>query len=201
MSNFTDLNREPHVLQLLRPALGLSAVALVLCGFAYSAVATGLGQVLFPFQANGSLLHQQQQPVGSSLVAQAFVSDQYFYARPSQSNYSVIAMSGSNLARSNPELQQLIDERRTQIATREHITADKIPSDLLTASGSGIDPEISPEAARLQVARIAKARHMSVAQVEQVLNAHIMQPTLGLLGQPRVNVLKLNLALDDLKLS
>ena len=201
MSYSTDFSQEPSALQLLRPALGLSAVALVLCGFAYSAVATGLGQMLFPFQANGSLLTEQKQVKASSLVAQQFISDQYFYARPSQSNYDVIAMSGSNLARTNPELQQLIEQRQNTIAAREHVAVSQIPSDLLTASGSGIDPEISPASARLQVDRIAKARDLNPAQVQHVVDAHIKQPTLGLLGQARVNVLQLNLALDRLKTS
>lgn len=201
MSYSTDFNQEPRALQLLRPALGLSAIALVLCGFTYSVIATGLGQMLFPLQANGSLLTEQEQVRASSLVAQQFVSDRYFYARPSHSNYSVIAMSGSNLARTNPELQQLIQQRQNNIAAREHVAVSQIPSDLLTASGSGIDPEISPASAGLQVARIAKARHLSPVHVQQVIDAHIMQPTFGLLGQARVNVLQLNLALDHLKTS
>lgn len=192
---------ETSLLGLLRPALGLSAVALLICGFAYSSAATGLGQVIFPEQANGSVLVEQEKVVGSRLVAQPFVGDQYFYARPSASNYDVMATSGSNLARSNPELKKLIDERRAVIAAREHVAIEQIPSDLVTASGSGIDPEISPASAQLQVARVAKARNLSTAQVEQAVAEQTQQQTFGLLGQARVNVLQLNLALDRLATS
>lgn len=183
---------------LLRPACGLAMTALMLCGFAYSAAATGLGQLLFPAQAQGSLIKVDDQIVGSSLLAQPFVGDQYFYARPSTSNYDVMAMSGSNMARSNPDLLKLIDERRAAIALREHVTLEKIPSDMVTASGSGSDPDISPAAARLQVERIARARDLTIAQVEAVLDKHIQPKTFGLLGQERVNVLQLNIALDQL---
>lgn len=189
---------ESSLFSLLRPAFGLSAVALVICGFAYSSAATGLGQLIFPEQANGSMLFEQQTVVGSRLVAQPFIGDQYFYARPSTSHYDVMAMSGSNLARSNPELEKLIEERAQIIAAREHVTIDQIPSDLLTTSGSGIDPEISPKATQLQVARVARARNLTTTQVEQVVAAQTQAATFGLLGQARVNVLALNLALDQL---
>lgn len=192
---------ETSLLGLLRPALGLSAVTLLICGFAYSSAATGLGQVIFPDQANGSMIVEQQKVVGSRLVAQPFAGDQYFYARPSASHYDIMATSGSNLARTNPELKKLIDERSQVIAAREHVTIDQIPSDLVTASGSGMDPEISPASAQLQVARVAKARNLSTAQVEQAVAAQTQQPTFGLLGQARVNVLQLNLALDHLSIA
>lgn len=192
---------EPKLIQLIRPAVGLTLVGLLVCGFSYSSVATGLGQVLFPNQANGSMLVENQKIVGSKLVAQAFVGDQYFYARPSAVHYDVMALAGSNLARTNPELSKIIDERRALISTREHVAIDKIPSDIVTSSGSGIDPEISPAAAQLQVNRVAQARHLSIDQLNEIVKVHTQGPAFGLLGQARVNVLELNLALDRLHTS
>lgn len=180
----------------LRAALGLAVVTLLLCGFLYSLVATGLGQLLFPQQANGSLIEVNQKFVGSRLVAQPFVSDGYFHPRPSASNYNVMTMSGSNLALSNPELIKQIQQRQLSIAQKEHVPLSSIPSDLVTSSGSGIDPEISLAAAQLQIPRIAAQRQISTATVEALLMQQLQQPTWGMLGQARVNVLQLNLALD-----
>lgn len=180
----------------LRAALGLAVVTLLLCGFLYSLVATGLGQLLFPQQASGSLIEVNQKLVGSRLVAQPFVSDGYFHPRPSASNYNVMTMSGSNLALSNPELIKQIQQRQLSIAQKEHVPLSSIPSDLVTSSGSGIDPEISLAAAQLQIPRIAAQRQISTATVEALLMQQLQQPTWGMLGQARVNVLQLNLALD-----
>ncbi len=180
----------------LRAALGLSVLALVLCGFLYSLLATGLGQLLFPQQANGSLIEVNQKVVGSRLVAQPFVSDLYFHPRPSVSNYNVMTMSGSNLAQSNPELHKQIQQRQQAIAAKEQQAISRIPSDLVTTSGSGIDPDISLAAAKLQIPRIAAQRQLPEAVIEQLLMQQLQQPTWGMLGQARVNVLELNLALD-----
>ena len=183
---------------LTRASIGLSIVALGLCGFVYSSVAAGLGQMIFPHQANGSLIVEKDRVVGSSLVAQPFVQAQYFQSRPSASNCDPMAMAGSNMARTNPALHQAVDERLNQIAAQEQIEKSKIPADLVTASGSGIDPEISVQSALIQVKRVAQARQISEQDVLKLVQQHTVQPTLGILGAERVNVLELNLALDHI---
>lgn len=167
---------------LTRASIGLSIVALGLCGFVYSSVAAGLGQMIFPHQANGSLIVEKDRVVGSSLVAQPFVQAQYFQSRPSASNYDPMAMAGSNMARTNPALHQAVDERLNQIAAQEQIEKSKIPADLVTASGSGIDPEISVQSALIQVKRVAQARQISEQDVLKLVQQHTVQPTLGILG-------------------
>ena len=183
---------------LTRASIGLSIVALGLCGFVYSSVAAGLGQMIFPHQANGSLIVEKDRVVGSSLVAQPFVQAQYFQSRPSASNYDPMAMAGSNMARTNPALHQAVDERLNQIAAQEQIEKSKIPADLVTASGSGIDPEISVQSASIQVKRVAQARQISEQEVTKLVQQYTVQPTFGILGEARVNVLELNLALDHI---
>ena len=180
----------------LRASFGMTIIGLGLCGFVYSSAATGLGQMLFPEQANGSLIVENNQVIGSHLVAQPFAQVQYFHPRPSAANYDPMAMTGSNIARTNPELQKVIEERLNQIAAKEQIEKSKIPADLVTASGSGIDPEISVQSAMIQVKRIAYARHIPEQDVETIIQSHTVQPIFGILGQARVNVLELNLALD-----
>ena len=183
---------------ILRPAIGLSLVSLLGFGLLYSNVATGLGQLLFPVQSNGSLIEKSQRIEGSSLVAQNFQNPRYFMSRPSAANYDPMAMSGSNLAVTNPELKAKIEQRLVDTAKANHVDENQIPSDLVTASGSGIDPHISPEAAQLQVERIAQLRHLSTQQVMDIVHQHTESKQFGLLGQARVNVLELNLALDQL---
>jgi K+-transporting ATPase ATPase C chain len=177
-------------------ALRFAVVAIVLIGLAFPLFATALGQALFPTQAHGSLIVRDGAPVGSSLVAQPFAADKYFQPRPSAASFDPRAMSGSNWAPSNPALRERIAASSEAIATREGVAASAIPVDLVTASGSGIDPHISPAAARLQAARVAKARGMDVAEVQALIAANTQAPTFGILGQSRVNVLELNLALD-----
>ncbi|MCU4349881.1 potassium-transporting ATPase subunit KdpC [Acinetobacter ursingii] len=188
---------EPHS-AILRPAIGLSLVSLLGFGLLYSSVATGLGQLLFPAQSNGSLIEKSQRIEGSSLVAQNFQNPRYFMSRPSAANYDPMAMSGSNLAVTNPELKAKIEQRLVDTAKANHVDESQIPSDLVTASGSGIDPHISPEAAQLQVERIAQLRHLSTQQVMNIVHQHTESKQFGLLGLARVNVLELNLALDQL---
>lgn len=182
--------------ELVRGSLGLTLIALGFCGFIYSSVATGFGQVIFPDQANGSMMIENNHIVGSSLVAQPFTQTQYFHPRPSAANYDPMAMAGSNMARTNPELNKLINERLNKISTQEQIDPSKIPADLVTASGSGIDPEISVQSAMIQVKRIAQARHLADQDVIKLVQEQTVLPTFGILGQARVNVLELNLALD-----
>lgn len=182
--------------ELTRGSLGLTVVALGLCGFMYSSAATGFGQVIFPDQANGSMIIENNQIVGSRLVAQPFMQEKYFHPRPSAAKYDPMTMSGSNLARTNPELSKIIDERLNKISALEQIEKSKIPADIVTASGSGIDPEIGVQSAMIQVKRIARERHLTDQNVMQLIQEHTIQPTFGILGQARVNVLELNLALD-----
>lgn len=187
-----------HTHHPLRASLGLAIVTLLLFGLAYSSLGTGLGRVLFPHAARGSLIEHGGKVVGSSLIAQPFAADRYFQPRPSGSNYDPMAMSGSNQARSNPDLRQRIGDVRDAVASREGVTPEGVPGDLVTQSGSGSDPHISPESAYLQIARVSKARAQDAANVAAVVKRHIEGPQFGLLGQSRVNVLELNLALDTL---
>ena len=178
------------------PSLVFSAVFVVACGLVYPAVSTLLGGALFPHQANGSLIERDGRVVGSSLVAQPFADARYFQPRPSAAGYDPKALSGSNLASSNPALRERVEKDSAAVAARESVAAIQIPSDLVTASGSGIDPHISPAAAQVQAARVAHARGVPFADVEAAIKAHTQKPTLGVFGAARVNVLELNLALD-----
>ena len=187
---------QPAAHRLLRPSLALAALTLVGYGFLYSLAGVGLGQALFPAQANGGLVHRDGRAVGSALVAQPFTDPRYFQPRPSAAKYDPMAAAGSNQARSNPELIQRIAAARKEVAAREGVAPEAVPSELLTQSGGGLDPHISPPAAQIQVARVAHARGLSEATVAALVAAHTEQPQFDLLGQPRVNVLLLNLALD-----
>ena len=181
------------------PAIRFAFASILVFGLMYPVVATYAGKLLFPEQANGSLIIRDGKAVGSSLIAQSFVDDRYFQSRPSAANYDPRVMSGSNLASSNPALRERIAESSKQIALRENIAATAIPVDMVTASGSGMDPHISPEAAQVQLARVAKARGLSAEKVQAAIDANTLGPTFGVLGQARVNVLQLNLALDALR--
>jgi K+-transporting ATPase ATPase C chain len=180
-------------------ALRYAVVSIVVFGLLYPAIATFAGQLLFPAQANGSLITRDGVVVGSSLVAQPFTDARYFHPRPSAASYDPKALAGSNWAPSNPALRERIAASSAAIAALEGVAANTIPSDLVTASGSGIDPHISPAGAALQVPRVAQARGLSVEQVQSAVLAATQGPTLGVFGQARVNVLELNLALDALK--
>lgn len=190
--------------QTLYPASGTSGltavrtalVLLLLCGGIYPLIATMLGGWLFPSQSTGSLIIRDGNAVGSTLVGQPFASESFFYGRPSAAGYDPFAVSGSNLAPGNPDLRARITNDAQAIAKHEQIPISDIPVDLLAASGSGIDPHISPVAAELQIARVARARHLDPAIVRQWVEQHTEPPVFGVLGQPRVNVLTLNLALD-----
>ena len=180
----------------LRTWLIFTALTFVLAGGLYPVVTTLISGAIFPAQANGSLITQNGKVVGSSLIGQPFSGEQYFIGRPSAAGngYDPTAASGSNLAGSNPALRQRVQADSQAIAKREGVTPAQIPADLVTASGSGLDPHISPKGAAIQVGRVARARNLSVAQVRQAVAA-ATEPA-GLIGQERVNVLWLNLALD-----
>lgn len=181
-----------------RAPLMFAVVVLLGFGLLYSLTGTALARLLFPWQATGSLVVLDGRTRGSALVAQPFGDDRYFQARPSAAGYDPMAAAGSNQSRSNPALRQRIGEAIAAVAVREGIAPAEVPAELATQSGGGMDPHLSPRAAQVQVARVARARGLSPAVVAGVVKAHTEAPQFGVLGQPRVNVLRLNLALDAL---
>ncbi|WP_336952931.1 potassium-transporting ATPase subunit KdpC [Sphingobium aromaticivastans] len=178
----------------LRPALVMTLLFALLLGIAYPLALTGMGQMLFPFQANGSLIEQDGKPIGSALIGQSFASDRYFHSRPSAAGkgYDGLASSGSNLG---PTSRALIDRVAHDIQAL-HSPGRPVPSDLVTASASGLDPHISPDAAFYQVDRIARTRGLARDRVRALVEQAIEQPFLGFLGEPRINVLEINRRLD-----
>ncbi|MDM7831327.1 potassium-transporting ATPase subunit KdpC [Cellulomonas edaphi] len=176
----------------------------VLLGVAYPLAMTGVGQALFAWQANGSLLtaagartSDRSQAVGSALIGQQFEGDAWFYPRPSVAGdgYDTLASAGSNLGPLSTDLLATVEERRAQVAAEDGVAPGRVPPDAVTASGSGLDPDISPAYARLQVARVAAARGVPAADVATIVDRLVVGRDLGVLGEPRVNVLRLNLAL------
>lgn len=182
----------------VRPALVLTLLFAGLLGIAYPLALTGIGQLLFPAQANGSLIRDQGIVVGSALIGQKFTSDAYFHGRPSAAGadgYDPSASAGSNLG---PAAQALADRVRADVASLSEAAPGRpVPLDLVTTSASGLDPHISPEAALFQVARVARARGVPEAQVRALVEAAVRRPALGFLGEPRANVLLLNRSLDQ----
>ncbi|WMJ71390.1 potassium-transporting ATPase subunit KdpC [Stenotrophomonas sp. 24(2023)] len=180
-----------------RPAIGLGIASLLLTGLVYAVAATGIAGTAFPDQATGSLLVDANGQVrGSRLLSQPFQADGYFQARPSAAKYDPMSASGSNLARTNPALIEQVAKATEAVAAREGIRPAQVPADLVTQSGGGLDPELSPAAAQVQVARVARARGLPEARVQALVQASTQGPQWGLLGQPRVNVMTLNRALD-----
>lgn len=196
--NTTPSNRQFENAGLLRASVTFALVILLGMGLLYSLVGTALGRGLFPQQATGSILMREGKAVGSSLVAQPFTDARYFQPRPSAAGYNPMAAAGSNQARTNPDLRKRIDETTTAVAARDGIAMREVPADLVTQSGGGLDPDISPASARVQIARVAHARELDPKQVEELVVTHTRAPQFGVLGQPRINVLQLNLALDEL---
>lgn len=182
-----------------RAPLLFAVVILVLFGLLYSLAGTALGRLLFPVQATGSAIERDGRIVGSALVAQPFSDARYFQPRPSAANYDPMAAAGSNMARSNPDLRKRIADTILGVAERDGIAPARVPLELVSQSGGGLDPHITPDGARVQVARIARARALDPVVVETLVEQAIEMPQFGLLGQPRVNVLRLNLALDALQ--
>jgi K+-transporting ATPase ATPase C chain len=172
-------------------------VTMALFGGIYHVGLWAVGQVVFPAQAQGSLLRRDDGSViGSSLVAQAFTRPEYFHPRPSAVDYNAASTGGSNFGPSNPEHLKLAKERLSQVTAAESAPASHVPSEMITASGGGLDPHIPPAAAHLQASRVAAARNVDPNRIRALIDAHTDPPTFGVLGRARVNVLELNLAVD-----
>lgn len=181
----------------LRSALGLLMALTLVTGALYPALVTGVAQSLWPHQANGSLLEVQGRTVGSALIGQGFDQPQYLWGRLSAGNHDGTASGGSNLGPLNPKLAEQARQRIQTLREADPANPAPIPMDLVTASGSGLDSEISPQAAQWQAGRIARARGLSLAQVQELIRTHTQDRQFGVLGEPRVNVLAVNLALDQ----
>ena len=187
------------MLKELRCAIAFTVTTMVLFGGVYPLALWGLGGIAFAEQTAGSLVRGADGTIaGSRLIAQAFTQPQYFHPRPSAVAYNAAATGGSNYGPSNPDHLQLVLERIDEMSRREGVRASQVPSEMLTASGAGLDPHIPPAAADLQLGRVAAARGISIDRVRELVQAHTEPPTLGVLGRARVNVLELNLALDEL---
>lgn len=187
------------MLTMLRRVLGLFLVLTVVTGVVYPALVTAVAALAFPAQATGSVLERGGRPIGSALLGQPFTDPGYFWSRPSAIApvpYDGAASGGSNLSPTNPALREAIAARVAALRAADPGNARPVPVDLVTASGSGLDPQISPAAAEYQVERVARARGLPVARVRALVAAHTLGRTYGLLGEPRVDVLPLNLALD-----
>ncbi|MFZ1872836.1 MAG: potassium-transporting ATPase subunit KdpC [Chania sp.] len=186
----------------LRPSLVMLLLLTLITGIAYPLLTTGLSQLVFSNTANGSLLYQGDKAVGSALIGQNFAKPEYFWGRPSataDSAYNAMASGGSNLATTNPALDKAIAERVKQLRQANPAMSGPIPVDLLTASGSGLDPQISVAAAQFQLARVANARQLPTEQIAKLIEQNTERATPNFIGESVVNVLKLNLALDALK--
>jgi K+-transporting ATPase ATPase C chain len=189
--------------EILRPAVSLFVLFSVITGLLYPAAVTLVAQALFPAQANGSLVLRDGKPIGSLLIGQNFSDPKYFWGRPSATSpqpYNAAASSGSNLGPLNPALIDAVKGRVEALRTADVAlpSAVAVPQDLVTASASGLDPDISPAAAAFQVARIARSRGLAPERVSALVVRHTEARQWGVLGEPRVNVLELNLALDEL---
>jgi K+-transporting ATPase ATPase C chain len=188
------------MMKTIRPAIVSLFVFTVITGIIYPLGVTGIAHLLFPVQTNGSIIVKDGKPAGSVLIGQPFDDPKYFWGRLSATSpfpYNSAASSGSNMAQTKPDLVKQAKERISVLRATDAQASASVPADLATASGSGLDPHISPAAAEYQIKRVAKARGLDEAKVRAIVTQHTEGRQLGILGEPRVNVLKLNLALDD----
>jgi K+-transporting ATPase ATPase C chain len=186
----------------IRPILFFLVLFTVILGGVYPAITTGIIQLLFPHAATGSLVTQGGKTVGSALIGQSFSAPHYFWGRPSATSpapYNAASSSGSNLSISNPALLDAVKARIAALKQADPTNNAPVPVDLITASASGLDPEISPAAAYYQISRVAKSRNISETKLRELIAQHSKDRQLGVLGEARVNVLELNLALDGMK--
>jgi potassium-transporting ATPase KdpC subunit len=184
----------------IRPALTMLLLLTVLTGLVYPLAVTGLAQLVFPNQANGSLIVREGKMIGSKLIGQYFDRPEYFWSRPSATSpfpYNAAASGGSNLGPTNPVLIEAVKSRVAALRAADPGNDSLVPVDLVTSSGSGLDPHISPEAAQYQIRRVARVRGIDEAVLRDLVVQHTEGRQLGVLGEPRVNVLLLNLALDE----
>ncbi len=191
-----------EALRHFKTAFILLTLFTLLTGLVYPFLITGIAQLFFPWRANGSLIEQTGKIIGSELIGQSFTDPKYFWGRPSATSpfpYNGASSSGSNFGPLNPTFISLVKERVENLKKVDKENAQKIPIDLVTASASGLDPEISPLAAFYQVSRIAKARNIPESAIKELIEQHIKKRTFYVLGEPRINVLNLNIALDNLR--
>lgn len=181
----------------LKRGVLFTVMTMLLFGGVYHVALWALGRAVFPSQAEGSLIRRDDGTVvGSRLIAQRFVGPQYIQPRPSAVDYNAASTGGSNFGASNTDHQAMVQERLVAVTTRDRVAPSQVPSEMVTASGGGLDPHIPPAAAELQARRVATARGVPVERVRSLIDRHTEPPTLGFLGRARVNVLELNLALD-----
>ena len=188
--------------RLLRPAISLLVMMTILLGVVYPLLITGVSKLAFPRQAAGSLIQRDGKLIGSALIGQSFSDPKYFWGRPSATApqpYNGLASAGSNLGPLNPALIEAVKANAKALHEADPDNHRPVPVELLTASGSGLDPDISPAAAEYQAARVARARHIEVARVEALIKLHQRERLLGLFGERRIEVLELNLALDAMR--
>lgn len=182
----------------IKQAILFTIVTMVLLGGGYHVVLWAIGRLAFPTQAEGSLVRRPDGTIiGSRLIAQKFTRPEYFRPRPSGVDYNAASTGGSNYGPSNPDLLKAVQERLDVITKQDGVTAGQVPSEMVTASGGGLDPHIPPAAAALQASRVASARGVAVDRVRDLIQAHTEPPTFGFLGRARINVLELNVALDE----
>ncbi len=185
------------MLKEIKQGILFTVVTMVLLGGGYHVILWAIGQVVFPAQAEGSLIRRADGTiVGSRLIAQKFARPEYFRPRPSGVDYNAASTGGTNYGPSNPDHLEAVQERLDAVTKQEGVAAGQVPSEMVTASGGGMDPHIPPNAAELQATRVASSRKADVNRVRELIAAHTEPPTLGFLGRARVNVLELNLALD-----
>lgn len=180
-------------------AIRASIVLLVICGLGYPLATTGVAQVIFPKQADGSLIETNGKVTGSKLIAQEFKGPEWFHSRESAANYNPTASAATNAAIASKEYVKATKDKITELKKENNNLGKTIPADLVTTSGSGFDPDLTPEAVKAQIPRVAKATGISEEKLESLINRHTKNRQLGIFGEPRVNILELNLDLQKLK--